>query len=105
MLGVGADRSKTPTGADPHPAGRTFVKALVVTAAAIGLYLAWLIWAWGGAGTTKAVDDLGQMVAAFLAAILCWRRSHGDDHRHGWLLLGGSALSWAVREAVWSYYD
>ena len=42
------------------------------------------------------IDDVGETLAALVAAAACWRRARVEAERlrRGWLLLGSSALSW-----------
>ena len=54
-----------------------------------------------------ALDDIGEAVAAALAAAACaWaaKRATGRD-RAGWALMGASAAVWAAGEVVWSVYE
>ena len=60
----------------------------------------------GGTWFSNAVDDLGELAAALVAAGACavaGRRVRGA--RVAWLLLAWSSFSWACGEAIWSYYD
>jgi len=86
------------------PASDLIAAALLVV---VGGYLAWMLLSWGGDRLTRAVDDLGQLLAAAVGSGLClWAaRVAGGDRRRGWLLLGLAALSWALGELVWSYLE
>jgi hypothetical protein len=60
-----------------------------------------------GDRATIAFDDIGEAVAAGVAAAACgWAATQaaGRD-RIGWTLLGVSAGLWAAGEVVWSYYE
>src|ERR1700686_1580855 len=60
----------------------------------------------GGRGTT-AFDDIGEAVAAGVAAAACaWAatRATGGE-RLGWSLMGISAGLWGGGEVVWSIYE
>src|SRR6267378_1336545 len=60
-----------------------------------------------GDRATTAFDDIGEAVAAGVAAAACgWAatRAAGRE-RVGWTLLGISAGLWAAGEVVWSYYE
>jgi diguanylate cyclase (GGDEF)-like protein/PAS domain S-box-containing protein len=72
--------------------------------AAFGL---WITFRFGGITLTERIDDLGEAVAAFLAAVACAAaaRRHVGRSRLAWLLISASALSWSMGEAVWSYYE
>lgn len=61
----------------------------------------------GGPRLSRAVDDVGQLLAATVAAIACAgraRRSVGRARQPWWWLAAGTA-SWALGEAAWSYYE
>lgn len=54
-----------------------------------------------------AFDDIGESVAALIAAAACaWtaRRSTGQ-FRRGWALLGASGLSWGLGQTIWTVYE
>ena len=60
----------------------------------------------GGTATT-AIDDIGEAVAAFIAAVACAyaaRKAIGND-RLGWTLMAVSATLWGTGECVWSVYE
>jgi PAS domain S-box-containing protein len=61
----------------------------------------------GGDQVTIAVDDIGEAVAAFVAAARCavGARSNAGRQRLGWTLLSASAISWGAGEVVWSVYE
>ena len=62
----------------------------------------------GGAHVARAVDDLGQLLAAATAAVAAgWRcrRSPPGRARHCWLLLALAVGSWAAGEVVWSWLE
>ena len=61
----------------------------------------------GGPTVARAVDDVGQLLAALLASVACtsrWRRSPGRPGRP-WLLLSLGTGAWCVGEAVWSWSE
>jgi diguanylate cyclase len=60
----------------------------------------------GERGTT-AFDDIGEAVAAFIAAGACgWAATRASGReRLGWALLGISAGLWGAGEVVWSIYE
>src|SRR4029077_3618895 len=72
--------------------------------------IALCIWMWlqsGGLTLTIAVDDIGEAVAAGIAAVSCGLagiRTQGRLRR-AWILLGASAASWCLGETVWSVYE
>lgn len=55
----------------------------------------------------RAVDDLGQSLAAALGAAAClWRAARCTGRRRwSWRLIAAGLLSWAAGELVWSYYE
>ncbi|MDQ2755498.1 MAG: GGDEF domain-containing protein [Actinomycetota bacterium] len=61
----------------------------------------------GGPQLGRALDDLGQLLAAAVAAVSCgWRarRSAGRAARSWWWLAAGTG-AWALGESAWSYYE
>ena len=60
-----------------------------------------------GSLLTTAVDDLGQLVAPLVAAVLCLRtarRAQGLDRRL-WAFLAAATASWAAGQAVWTWFE
>ncbi|HEX4837271.1 MAG TPA: hypothetical protein VFV03_01930, partial [Solirubrobacteraceae bacterium] len=83
--------------------------AAAAAAATVGsaLFIAWIANRWGGDSTTIAVDDVGEAVAALIAAGSCayaGLRNTGRV-RMAWALFGLSALTWAVGELIWSWNE
>src|ERR1700730_182589 len=70
-------------------------------------FAAWLLFHWGGSAATRRFDDIGETLVALVAAAACglaaWR--HQRRTRIAWALIGASALSWGLGQAVWSYYE
>lgn len=67
-------------------------------------FIAWMSLQVGGETPTNAIDDIGEAVAAGVAAISCGLagvRSQGRLRR-AWVLLALSAASWCLGEIVWS---
>jgi two-component system, sensor histidine kinase and response regulator len=85
---------------------RPFLTALVPAALACAAVTVWLGLKIGGDGPTTAVSDVAQGVPAFAAAATCgWAaRKASGRLRWAWTLLGASAASWGLGEAVWTYY-
>ena len=70
-------------------------------------YVAWVELRIGGDRGLTAFDDIGEGLAAFVAAVLCGlaaRRTVGRQ-RLGWSLLAASASTWCAGEIVWSVYE
>ena len=86
---------------------RPFAAAAAAAAVVSVLFVAWTANRWVSDSATIAVDDIGEAVAAFIAAGSCglaaWRNS--DRVRVAWSLFSASALSWALGEVVWSWYE
>jgi PAS domain S-box-containing protein len=82
------------------------VAAAGALAAAL-LFIGWAAFRWVSDQATIDVDDVGEAVAAILAAAssayAAWRNS--GRTRVAWALFSASALSWAAGEAVWSVYQ
>jgi PAS domain S-box-containing protein len=71
------------------------------------LFVAWTAGRWISDQATIDVDDIGEAVAAFVAAASCGYaavRNTGRT-RAAWALFAASALSWGLGEVVWSVYQ
>jgi len=86
-------------------------KAFGVAATAAGLVsVAFVIWTTlrtGGDTATIAVNDVGQAVAALVAAASCGLAAVRTSHRTrlAWALFAISAASWGIGEVIWSVYQ
>ena len=84
---------------------RTFALGAALSAVAVLVFLLWVVTDLGGAWTSLCVDDLGQLAAAWVAALVCGvaacRVSTG---RATWALFAASSFAWGAGEAVWCYY-
>src|SRR5216684_7297019 len=60
-----------------------------------------------GDRATTAFDDIGEAVAALIAAAACgWAATRASGReRLGWMLMGISAGLWGAGEVVWSIYE
>ena len=74
---------------------------------ATGLFAAWVGLGIGGSTAVRYVDDLGTVLAALAATLLCVRagRQHDQPMRRFWWLLAGAAACWTFAEAVWAVYE
>jgi diguanylate cyclase len=91
----------------PPRRGHGFAVAVAATVLVCAGYLAWLLTNLGGDRATVWFDDLGELVAALIAGVACLaaaRRASGASRR-AWALMAGWGLSWALGEAVWSWYE
>ncbi len=61
----------------------------------------------GGPRVGRAIDDVGQLLAAAAAAVATgWRaRRSAGRVRRSWWLLSAATGSWALGEVAWSYYE
>jgi hypothetical protein len=61
----------------------------------------------GGRTAVLWVDDVGTLVAALVACVLCIgaARRHDGDLRRLWLLLAAACGAWTVGELIWGFYD
>ena len=61
----------------------------------------------GGIRVGRAVDDLGQLLAAAVASVAAgWRSRHSTRRAaRSWLLLAAATGSWALGEVAWSYFE
>ena len=97
-----------------HPRSRLQTRSgrrfLLAAAMAAGLSVAFTVWIGfriGGDHSVTVVDDLGEAVAALVAAASCgyasWRAT--GRMRVAWGLLAASALSWGIGESTWSVIE
>jgi diguanylate cyclase (GGDEF)-like protein/PAS domain S-box-containing protein len=74
--------------------------------AAAAIFGIWVVLGLGGAGTTSAVDNIGQLIAPLIAAGACgWAARRKAATRRAWAFIGASGLSWAIGQAIWCYYS
>ncbi len=70
------------------------------------IFLLWIVLDIGGAGTTSAVDNAGQLFAPLIATGACgWAARRNSVTRKAWAFIGASSLSWALGQGVWCYYS
>jgi two-component system sensor histidine kinase/response regulator len=83
---------------------RSFAIAGGLATAASAAFITWTALGLGGTQVTIAVDDIGEAVAALIAAASCARAavSATGRTRVGWTLLAASAASWSAGEVIWS---
>jgi len=84
-----------------------FAGAAAAAALISAIFAAWMTGHWVSDSATVRVDDIGEGVAAFVAAVSCGfaaLRTSGRT-RVAWSLFALSALSWALGEVVWSIYE
>jgi two-component system, sensor histidine kinase and response regulator len=86
---------------------RTFAIAASIAAAVSVGFIAWTGFRIGGDRATIAVDDIGEAVAALIAASSCAFAALRTSRRTrvAWTLFAISALSWGIGEVVWSVYE
>jgi len=87
---------------------RSFVLAVAGVAVAVALFVMWLALGLGGPWVSVVLmDNLAQVLAPLAAALACFRarRRHHGRLRSSWSLLGASAVSWALGQVVWSWYE
>jgi PAS domain S-box-containing protein len=86
---------------------RPFAVAAAAVAAASLLFIAWTEFRWVSDQATIDVDDIGEAVAAFVAAASCSLAAARNTGRTrvAWTLFAASTLSWALGEVVWSIYE
>ena len=84
-----------------------FAAAAAAAAAISVLFAGWTAGHWISDSATVSIDDIGEAVAAFVAAASCGFASARTSSRTrvAWGLFALSALSWAVGEVVWSVYE
>jgi two-component system sensor histidine kinase/response regulator len=86
---------------------RGFTVAAVIAGTLAVAFVAWTALRVGGDQATIAVDDIGEAVAALIAAASCGLAAAKTGHRTrvAWALFATSAASWGVGEIVWSVYE
>ncbi len=82
----------------------------ISAAVAAILSVAFVIWTalrLGGDQVTIAVDDIGEAVAALIAAVSCGLAATRTSNRTrlAWTFFAASAGSWGIGEVVWSVYE
>src|SRR5437763_14759160 len=84
---------------------RRFLTVLIGWAGFSLFFAAWLQFQWGGGVVTQRFDNLSETLAALMADDVCgnaaWR--HQRRIRIAWALIGASALSGGLGQAIWSY--
>jgi PAS domain S-box-containing protein len=84
-----------------------FAVAAAAAAAMSTVFVLWTLNHWISDDATVAVDDIGEGVAALIAAASCGFaaiRNRGRV-RIAWTLFAVSALSWGAGEFIWSWYE
>ena len=108
------DRTSPDTAAASRPrsrlqtrSGRRFLVAAAVAAVVSVAFTIWIGFRVGGDHSVTVVDDLGEAIAALIAAGSCGyaARREAGRMRVAWGLLAASALSWGVGEVIWSYIE
>ncbi len=79
----------------------------VGAAFATSSYAAWLAWGVGGETSVLYVADLGTVLAALVATVLCLRAGNRQAGRLRlfWRLLAAACGAWTLGEAIWAVYD
>ncbi len=86
---------------------RAFTIAAGGAAALSVAFVAWTALRIGGDQATIAVDDIGEAVAALIAAVSCGLAAARTTNRTrlAWAFFAASAASWGIGEVVWSVYE
>ena len=86
---------------------KPFTTAAVAAGIVSVAFALWTYNRWVSDAVTIGVDDIGEAVAALIAAGSCgyaaWRNK--GRVRVAWALFGASALSWGLGEVVWSWNE
>jgi hypothetical protein len=91
-----------------HPYGwKPFALAAVAAGASTAAFLLVLGFRPGGERFVTGVDDIGEGVAALIAAGACaWTATRSEGQfRRGWGLMAASAATWCIGEVIWSVYE
>jgi PAS domain S-box-containing protein len=86
---------------------RAFTIAAAAAAVLSLAFIAWAVFRIGGDQATIAVDDIGEAVAAMIAAASCGLAAFRASNRTrlAWAFFAASAGSWGIGEVVWSVYE
>jgi two-component system sensor histidine kinase/response regulator len=86
---------------------RAFTIAAASAAVLAVAFIAWTALRIGGDQATVAVDDIGEAVAALIAALSCGLAAARTSKRTrvAWAFFAASAASWGIGEVVWSVYE
>jgi len=86
---------------------RAFTISAAVAALLAVAFVIWTALRLGGDTVTVAVDDIGEAVAALIAAVSCGLAATRTSNRNrlAWTFFGASAASWGIGEVVWSVYE
>jgi PAS domain S-box-containing protein len=86
---------------------RAFTIAAAAAAVLSLAFIAWTVFHIGGDQATIAVDDIGEAVAAMIAAASCGLAAFRASNRTrlAWAFFAASAGSWGIGEVVWSVYE
>jgi len=84
---------------------RRFLVGSILTGIVTAAFLLWIVFGFDGARVTLDVDDLGQLVAAWCATVVCGIAARrASSGRATWTLLAASSFCWGAGEALWCYY-
>jgi len=85
---------------------RWFVVGAAFSAISSLVFFLWMLLVIGGPRITDGVDDIAELVAAWIAASLCALAAvRSRENGPSWTLVATSCFAWGVGEALWSYFD
>src|SRR2546427_11780295 len=86
---------------------RRFFTVLIGWAGFSLFFAAWLQFQWGGGAVTRRLDNLGETLAAFIAAAVCAIAAPRHQHRAriARALIRAPAPSWGVRQPALALYE
>jgi PAS domain S-box-containing protein len=86
---------------------RPFLIAATSAGVVSVVFVVWTSVRLGGDTTTIALKDVGEAVAALIAAVSCGLAAIRTSHRTriAWTLFALSAASWGIGEVIWSVYE
>ncbi|HEV2140081.1 MAG TPA: PAS domain-containing sensor histidine kinase [Candidatus Dormibacteraeota bacterium] len=86
---------------------RPFALAAAAAAVVSLLFTGWTAFHWISDQATIDVDDIGEAVAALIAAASCSFAAvrNSGRTRLAWTLFAASTFSWGVGEVIWSVYE
>ena len=86
---------------------RVFTIAAAAASVLAAAFVAWTALRIAGDTATVAFDDIGEAVAALIAAVSCGLAALRTSNRTrlAWAFFAASAASWGIGEVVWSVYE
>ena len=90
----------------PRTLETRYILACGVATSIAATWAALLVLQVGGESTSRAISNVGLVIAAFAGAIGClFAASRGDAHRRTWIFLACASISWGLGQVIWTVYE